>query len=156
MSQPILLCGLARSHQYSTSSGLVSDWRQATVYGLWWPYVSHASGIEMLQWNWNVTMVKLMLIHRPWFDARKAPSQLSIYLLNLNQSRETFSMGSINPCRDDPIQHENIFTHKKTIYNVCAYRPLFVHAYVKLSPYYLYPSGRKLQIQYAAGLLTSQ
>ena len=121
--------GFARSHQYSTSSGLVSHWRQATVHGLWWLYVIHVSGIEMLQWNWNVTMVQLMLIHRPWFGARKAPSQLSIYLLNLNQSRETFSMGSINPCRDDPIQHEDIFPHK-TIYNVCAHRPLIVHAYV--------------------------
>ena len=27
-------------------------------------------------------------------------------------------MGSINPCRDDPIQHENIFTHKKTQYTM--------------------------------------
>ena len=100
-------------------------------------------------------MVQLMLIHRPWFGARTAPSQMSIYLLTLIQSRETFSKGSINPCRDDNIQHEDIFPHK-TIYNVCASRPLIVHAYVKLSPYYLYPSGRQIQIQYSAGLLTSQ
>ena len=33
-----------------------------------------------------------MLIHRLWFGARTAPSQMSIYLLTLIQSRETFSI----------------------------------------------------------------
>ena len=53
-------------------------------------------------------------------------------------------MGSINPCRDDPIQHKYIFPHK-IVHNICASRPLIVLAYANLSPYYLYPSGRKTQ-----------